>query len=72
MSIWPEKPFFEGCSWFKFNNSRLALIMALKFYTSVEKGFNVKVRNFLGLVPSFAEVTGEKLPPPPHSHLNPE
>ena len=30
--------FFEGCSWFKFNNLRLALGMALKFYSSVANG----------------------------------
>ena len=35
--------------------------MNLKFYTSVAKGLKLKVRKFLGLVPSFVEVTGEKL-----------
>ena len=30
--------FFEGCSWFKFNNLGLALGMALKFYTKVARG----------------------------------
>ena len=36
MRIWPEKPlFFEGWSWFHFNNFGLALVMALKFYISV-------------------------------------
>ena len=39
----------------------LALGMALKFYTSVAKGLKVKVRKFLGLIPTFVEVTEEKL-----------
>ena len=50
-----------GWSRFKFNNLRLALAMALKFYTSLEKGLKVKVRMFWGLSPTFVEVTGEKL-----------
>ena len=33
----------------------------MKFYTGVEKGLKLKVRKFLGLVPTFVEVTGEKL-----------
>ena len=53
--------FFEGCSWFKFNNLGLALGMALKFYTSVAKGLKLKVRKFWGLIPTFVEVTREKL-----------
>ena len=35
--------------------------IALTFYTSVAKVIKVKVRKFLGLIPSFVEVTGEKL-----------
>ena len=35
--------------------------MNLKFYTIVVKGLKLKVRNFYGLVPTFVEVTGEKL-----------
>ena len=35
--------------------------MNLKFYTSVEKGLKLKARKFLGLILTFAEVTGEKL-----------
>ena len=50
--------FFEGCSWFKFNNLGLALGMALKCYTSVAKGLKLKVRTFWWL---FVEVTKEKL-----------
>ena len=34
--------------------------MALKFYTSVTKGFKLKVRKFYRLIPTFKEVTGEK------------
>ena len=40
--------FFEGWSWFKFNNLGLALGTNLKFYTSVAKGLKLKVRKFLG------------------------
>ena len=40
--------FLEGWSWFKFNNSRLALGTNLKFYTSLSKGLKLKVRKFLG------------------------
>ena len=53
--------FFEGWSWFKFNNLRLAQSMNLKFYTSVEKGLKLKVRKFYGQVPTFVEVTAGKL-----------
>ena len=35
--------------------------MALKSYTNVAKGLKLKVRKFLGLLPTFVEVTGEKL-----------
>ena len=52
--------FFEGWSWFKFNNLGLALGMAIKFYTSVAKGLKLKVSKFWGLTPMFAEVTEEK------------
>ena len=38
----------------------LALGITLKFYTSVTKGLKLKVRKFLGLIPTFVEVTGEK------------
>ena len=34
--------------------------MNLKFYTSVAKVLKLKVRKFWGLIPQFAEVTGEK------------
>ena len=53
--------FFEGWSWFKFNKLGMALGTNLKFYTSVKKGSKLKVRKFCGIVPSFVEVTEEKL-----------
>ena len=53
--------FFEGWSWFKFNNLGLALGLTLTFYTSLSKGLKLKVRKFWGLIPTFVEVTGEKL-----------
>ena len=64
--------FFEGWSWFKFNNLGLALGKNFKFCTSVSKGLKLKVRKFWGPDPKFVKVTGEKLvgggpflPPPP-------
>ena len=53
--------FFEAWSWFKFNNLGMALRTNLKFYTSVAKGLKLKVRRFLGLFPTFVDVTVEKL-----------
>ena len=38
--------FFEGWSWFKFNNLGVALGMALKFYTRVVQGLKLKIRKF--------------------------
>ena len=35
--------------------------MALKFYNGVAEGFKLKVRKFYRLIPTFVEVTGEKL-----------
>ena len=55
-----RKQFFVGWSWFKFNNLRLALRMALIFHTSEAKELKLKVRKFLRLIPTFVEVTGEK------------
>ena len=60
--IWLEKPFFfEGWSWFKFNNFGLALDTNLEFYTSVAKVLKLKVKNIWRPNPTFVEVTGEKL-----------
>ena len=53
--------FFEGWSWFKFNNLGLTLGTNLKLYTSVAKGVKLKVRQFFVLIPTFAKVTKEKL-----------
>ena len=61
-----------------FNNLGLALGTKLKSYTSVAKGLKLKVRKFWGLIPTFVEVTGEKLvkkpplplPTPPHTHTH--
>ena len=44
-----------------FDNLELALGMVLKFYTSVAKRLKLKVKKFLGLIPTFVEVTGKKL-----------
>ena len=52
---------FEGWSWFKFNNLGLTLGTNLRFYTSVAKGLKLQVRKFWRLIPTFVEVTGEKL-----------
>ena len=35
--------------------------MVLNFYTRVAKTSKLKVKRFLGLIPTFVEVTGEKL-----------
>ena len=52
-----KRLFWRQCYWFKFNNLELALVKALKFYTSVVKGlvkgFKLKVRKFRGLIPKF-------------------
>ena len=53
--------FLEGWSWFKFNSLGLELVMALKFYTSVAKGSELKVRKLCEVIPSFVEVTEEML-----------
>ena len=39
----------------------MKLAMTLKFYTSVAKRLQLKVRTFCGLIPTFVEGTGEKL-----------
>ena len=49
-----KSPFFEGWSWFKFNNLGLEIGENLKFYTSVGKGLKLKVRKFW-------ELPGEKV-----------
>ena len=44
--------FFEGWSWFKFNNLGLALGANWKSYTSVAKVLKLKPRQFWGLIPT--------------------
>ena len=56
-----KKHFFERWSWLKSNNLGLALGMALKFYTSVAKLLKLNFRKFLGIIPAFVEVIGEKM-----------
>ena len=53
--------FFEGWSLRKFSDLRPTPGTNLKFYASVAKVLKLKVRRFLGLVPTFALVTEEKL-----------
>ena len=53
--------YFEGWSWFKFNNLGLALGMALKCSTRVAIGLKLKERKFSWFIPTFVEVTREKL-----------
>ena len=57
----PKNRFFEGRSWFKYNKLELTLCTSLKFYTSVAKGLKRKTRKLSELIPTFVEVTGEKL-----------
>ena len=59
--------FFEGWSWFKFNNLGLALGTNLKFCTRVAKGLKLKVRKFWGLISRFVgeKLVGEPFCPPP-------
>ena len=62
IKTWPEKTIFlRGGLGLKFSDLRLALGMALKFYTSVANGSKLKVRKFYGLVSTFGKVTGETL-----------
>ena len=53
--------FFERWSWLNFNNLGLALGTNLKFYNSVAKELKLKVRKFWRLIPTFVEITWEKL-----------
>ena len=56
-----ETTFFEGWSWFKFNNLGLTQGIVLKLYTSMAKVLKLKVRKFWRLLRMFVEVKGEKL-----------
>ena len=53
--------FFEGWSWFKFNNLGVVPEKNLKFYTSMAEELKLKFRKFWELILTFVEVTGEKL-----------
>ena len=53
--------FYEGYSWVKSSNLKVAFGMALTFYTSLAEVLKLKVRMFVGLVRTFAGVTREKL-----------
>ena len=53
--------FFEGWSWFKFNNLELSQVITLKFYISVVKGLKLKVGKFWALNFMFVKFTGNKL-----------
>ena len=44
---------------FNFNNFRVVLGIRLKLCTSAEKGLQLKLRKFYGLIGTFLEVTGE-------------
>ena len=45
----------------KLNNLGLVLGIVLKFYCSVGKSLKPKIIKFVGLIPTFEEVTGENL-----------
>ena len=53
--------FSEGWSWFKVNDFGLSLDTNFKFFVGVTKGSKLKVRKFWELIPTFPEVTEEKL-----------
>ena len=59
MSI--KSDFFGKWFWFTWNNSGLALGMALQFYSSVAKELKLKVRKLWGLILIFGKIIGEKL-----------
>ena len=48
-------------SQFKFNNLGVALDLALKFYISLAKGLRIKLKTFSLLIPTFLEVSVDKL-----------
>ena len=54
-----KSTFFEEWSWFKFNN--LGFTGGINFYTSMTKGLKLKIRMFWELIPTFVQVTEEKL-----------
>ena len=56
-----QKNFLEGYSLFKLNNLGLSLGTAFKLYTNEAKGLKLKVRQFLGLIPTLAEFIDKKM-----------
>ena len=56
-----RKTIFLGAPQFKFNNLGLALGIVLKIDTSLAKWLKLEARKFCGPIPTFVEVTGEKL-----------
>ena len=54
-----QKNHFEGWSLSRFNHFGLALRIALKFYTSVAKRLNLKIRKFWGLIAVFKRYWGK-------------
>ena len=46
---------------FKLNNLGLSLGTAFKLYTNEAKGLKLKVRQFLGLIPTLAEFIDKKM-----------
>ena len=61
MDLTKKTAFFEEWSFFKFNNVGMALGTNLKSYTNVVKGLKLKPKMVWGLIPTFVEVTAEKL-----------
>ena len=60
--FYQETPtFFDGCSWFKYNNLGSALGMTLKFHTSVAKALKLEVGKIMELIPTFVKVKEKKL-----------
>ena len=61
IGVWlTRKKIFDGWTWFNFSNLRLVLGMALKFYSYVAKGFELKFRKFEELIHLFGKPTREK------------
>ena len=61
MDLTRKTAFFNGRSWFNFNNLGLAMGISLTFYTRLPKDFKIKVRKFWELILTFVEVIGETL-----------
>ena len=55
MDLTRKTDIFEEWSLSKLNNLGLVLVMALKIYSSIEKGLKLKVRKFRGLILLFGD-----------------